>query len=95
MRFKAMSYPCGFYLDHVFQVVSHKAFIRSEVLTFYPCGFYSGCGFTKNTHDVFIPPMCTIWHHRVVTQKVRFKLGTFLLEIGFMEFIKLVFAKVR
>ena len=29
------------------------------------------------------------------TQKVRFKLGTFLLEIGFMEFIKLVFAKVR
>ena len=31
-----------------------------------PCGFYSGCGFTKVTHDVFILPMYTIWHHRVL-----------------------------
>ena len=23
-------------------------------------------GFTKNTHDIFIPPMFTIWHQRVV-----------------------------
>ena len=25
-----------------------------------PSGFYSGFGFTKFTHDVFIPPVCTI-----------------------------------
>ena len=24
-------------------------------------------GFTKNTHDIFIPPMFTIWHQRVPT----------------------------
>ena len=67
LRYKGSydSYPCGFYVDHVFQVVCCEAFIRSEVFTFYPGGFYSGCGFTKITHDVFIPPMCTIWHHRV------------------------------
>ena len=29
------------------------------------CGFYSGCGFTNITRYFFIPPMCTIWYHRV------------------------------
>ena len=45
--------------------MSHEAFIRSELFTFHPCGFYPHCGFTKNTHDVFILPMCTMWHQRV------------------------------
>ena len=30
-----------------------------------PCGFYLGRGFSNLAPDVFIPPMCTIWHHRV------------------------------
>ena len=38
-------------------------------MLFIPCSFYSGCGFTKITHDVFILPMCTIWHHRVSINK--------------------------
>ena len=44
-----------------FLVVPREAFKRSEVSN--PCSFYSGCGFTKITYEVFIPPMCTIWHH--------------------------------
>ena len=32
----------------------------------FPCGFYSARGFSEISVDVFIPPVCTIQHHRVV-----------------------------
>ena len=42
-----------------------EAFIRSEVFTFYLLWFLFWLWFNKYYPLCFIPPMCTIWYHRV------------------------------